>query len=336
MDLHMTTTISVTGKRTLHALTALMPTLLAGVAMAQVTPPPGSAPQAPRAGGGPPGMQAPAPEVDRSGDCDSQCLRNHMDKYLAALTKKDPSALEVSPTLRVAENSHAIALGDNAWQTIEKIRPNKAVFTDPFAGQVLMVGTVEMRAAEPFIFAVRLKIEKGRISESETMLTSDKIAGQHFRPDLMNETVKQLDVTIDAGKRMQRNELLKAARIVWQQDAGTPLPNAKTCLHYENWETPLGGAGCRGGTGRADIRNLRIPLVDVEKGVVVNYQLQDEGNPQSRGAPPGEENTKTPIFYYRPLTFNVMQLARIAEGQVQTDQMFMNLQEFNIPSVFRK
>lgn len=303
--------------------------LVTAMAMAQSVPNGGGAPPAP------PGMPAPAPEVDHSKDCDSTCLRAYMDKYLAAVAKHDPSGLEVAPTLRVAENSHPVALGDNAWKTVEKIRPNKVVFTDPFAGQVLAITTVEMRGAEPFIYSVRLKIEKGKIAESESMLTSDKIAGQHFRPDLFDETAKQVDVTIPAGQRMKREELLKAARLVWGVDTGSSLPSSPSCKHYENWETPFGGTPCHGGTGRSN-RNFRIPLIDVEKGIVVNYQLQDEYDPQPRNPPPGEENSKTPIFYYRPLTFYVMQLARIANGQVQTDQLFMNLQELGIASAFRR
>ncbi|MGC3980402.1 MAG: hypothetical protein QM808_03995 [Steroidobacteraceae bacterium] len=321
--------------RSMYVLPAL---LSGGLAMAQSAPSTGAPNAGPPPGGqqaGPPGMMAAVPEVDRSKDCDSACLRSHMDKYMAAMAKKDPATLEVTPAVRVAENSHALSLGDNAWLAIEKYSTNKVVFTDPFAGQVLLLTTVEMRAAEPFIYAVRLKIEKNRIAESEAMLTSDKIAGQHFRPDLMAETSKSLDVTIPAAKRTSRAELLKAARITWGLDAGAAIPNAKTCMHYENWETPLGGSPCRGGLGR-DSRNVRIPLVDVEKGVVVNYQLQDAYDPQPRPAPPNEANGKTPIFYYRPLTFYVMQLARIAEGQVQSDQMFMNLQEIGITSPFRR
>jgi len=285
----------------------------------------------------PPGQPTAAPEVDHSSECDRNCLRQHMDSYLAAVLEHDPSSLEVNPSLRVGENSYAVALGDNAWQTILKIHPYKLVLTDPFAGQVLMITTVEMRSAEPFIYVVRLKIENNRISESESMLTSERNAGQHFRPDLLEESSRLLDQNLPPAQQMSRYELLQAARTNWGLESGTALPLADSCLHYENWEAALNGAiPCNRGLGRQITRNLRIPLVDTEKGVVLNFQLQDEDNPVVRPAPPGEVDGKTPVFYYRQLTFYVMQMTRIADSEIQTEQLFMSLQDLGVRTVFRQ
>jgi len=285
----------------------------------------------------PPGLPAAVTAVDHSQECDRDCLLQHMDRYLAAVLQHDPSSLEVNPSLRVGENSYAVALGDNAWQTILKIHPYRLVLTDPFAGQVLMITTVEMRSAEPFIYVVRLKIENNRISESESMLTSERNAGQHFRSDLLEESSKLLDQNLPPAQRMSRSELLQAARINWGLESGTALPLADSCLHYENWEAGLNGTiPCNRGLGRQMTRNLRIPLVDTEKGVVVNFQLQDEDNPVVRPPPPGEVEGKTPVFYYRQLTFNVMQMTRIANNEVTTEQLFMNLQDLGVRTVFRQ
>lgn len=312
--------------------------LLSDRVMAQGAPPanggvapPGSGMQAGGPGAPPPGAPGMTvePEVDHSKECNSQCLRTFADQYLAALAANDISMLKVNPNLRVSENSHAIALGDNSWKTIQKIRPEKLVFTDPFAGQVLIMSTAEMGAAEPFMYSVRLKVEGGKLSESETMIASQRNAGMHFRPDLLTEAATVLDATVSANQRMARADLLKAARIAWGQDAGTALPVAKTCQRYENWEA--GAEPCRaGGAARAGARNSRIPLVDVEKGVVVNYQLQDSPNPGGRR----ESNSATPVFYYQPLTFYVMQLAKISGGEIQGSGVFMSLQELYVGGVF--
>ena len=296
--------------------------LLAGTAWAQQTP------------GTPPGTPAPVPEVDHSRDCDRDCLVRYIDKYLAAWAAHDPSALEVTPTLRVAENTHAVALGDNTWQTIVRLRPERIVFADPFAGQVIAVGTLEMRGKEPFIYTVRLRIEKNRIAESETMVTSDKIAGQHFRPDLINDSVAKL-ADLPANARASRAELLQSALAIWGQGTSAAFPRTDTCMHYENFESPDGQSPCRGGPGR-NARELRVPLVDVVKGVVIRYQLEDFTDPQPRTPPPNEADAKTPIFYYWPLTFQVMQLARVSGGRFDMDEMFMNIQPYGTPTVFRR
>lgn len=316
--------------------TLLLASLGAGSAWAQGAPSGG--PQAP--GGAPPpdmpppGM--PAPEVDRSADCDSGCLRNEMDRYLAAWAARDPAALQVTPTLRATENGHAVALGDNAWKTIVRLRPQKIVFTDPVTGQVMALGVLEMRAAEPFIYSVRLKMEKGRIAESETMVTSDKISGQHFRPDLLDKGALLLDA-VPAKERLSRAELIKAARVVWGLDAGTPPPTAENCQHYENFEkVTAGNVRCRAGAGPVPARGRRIPLVDVEKGVVVKYQLEDVNDPPVRNPTPGEPESRTPVFYQQQLSFYHLQLAKFADGKYQADALFMNIQPHGLPVVFRR
>lgn len=327
----MTKTSSV---RRRHTVAIWASALLSGMALAQGPAVTSAAGPGQGSGAGlPPGVSPPAQDVDHSSDCSSDCLRSSMDRYLAAWAAHDPSSLQVTPTLRVAENGHAVALGDNVWKTIVRLGPQKVVFTDPFAGQVMAIGTLEMRAHEPFIYSVRLKIDKGRIAESETMVTSDKIAGQHFRPDLIGESVAKLG-DVPANQRLSRMDLMKQARLIWGLDQGTALPQADSCLHYENFESPMGGSRCRGGPGR-EARERRIPLVDVEKGVVVKYQLEDFTDPQPRDPPPGETDTKTPIFYYWPLTFLNLQLAKVADGKFQSDEVFMNIQQYGISTVFR-
>lgn len=302
--------------------------IVTGLAWAQGAPPAGGAP------GGPGPGQAAAPEVDHSKECDSACLRNHAEKYMAAYAKHDPSSLEVNPTLRAGENSHAVALGDNTWNTARRILPEKVVLTDPFAGQVLVLGVLEMRGAEPFIYSVRLKIENNKISESEIMAVSERTGGVHFRPDLMSKNYEKLNSALPAAQRMSRADLLKAARITWGLEAGAQPARATDCFHYENWESPDGGSGCRGG-GR-NPRAIRVPLVDVEKGVVVSYLLEDFTSPQTGNGPPSEANSKLPVFYIEPMTFYVMKTAKFIGGQFAMDSMFMSAQEHGVSTVFRR
>lgn len=308
--------------------------LLTSLAWAQGAPPAGGPPGPGGGPGGPPPGQAVVPEVDHSKECDRQCLRKHIEKYMAAYAKHDPSALEVNPTLRASENSHAVALGDNTWNRALRFGPDKVTFTDPFAGQVVTMGVLEMRAAEPFIYSVRLKIEHDKISESEIMVFSERTAGVHFRPDLISKSAPQLDAALPAAQQMSRSDLLKAARVTWGLDAGAQLPRATNCYHYENWESPDGGSGCRGG-GR-NPRAVRVPLVDVEKGVVVSYVLEDFSAPSTSNGPPSEANSKLPVFYYEPLTFYQMKLAKFGGGQLMMDSVFMTAREHGLAPVFRQ
>ena len=286
----------------------------------------------------PAGMQQ-TQEVDRSADCNRACLRQHADRYLKALAANNPGSLEVTPTFQAAENSHPVVLGVNIWNTVQAIRPQRMYFTDPYAGQVLVLGVLEMHANQPFIYAIRLKVEGGRLSEAETMVTSERIAGQHFRPDLFADSVPLLDSTLPQDQRRSRSELLAIARVQLSYQAGTPPAVSGDCRHFENLDTDFSfncrrvdGSG-QSGPAFAESRNERTPLVDTEKGIVVGYALEDVARPQSRTPPEGE---KTPVFYYTPLTFYVIRLAKFTGDEYHMDGTFMNLQELGAPVVFTK
>jgi len=274
-----------------------------------------------------------AAAVDRSADCDRQCLLGFADRYLQALEMDDLSLLEVTNDLRVSENSHHISLGDNSWKTIRKVRPNSMVLADPYSGQVLILATVEMGGGEPFIYSTRLMVEKDKIAEVEIMIASERNAGVHFRPDLMDAATAVFDKNLAANERLSRSDLLKAARISWGQDEGTAPAVASDCLRYENWEA--GAEPCRaGGGGGRQGRNYRIPLVDTEKGIVVSYQLQDSANPMGSRAGGGPDS-ETPPFYYTPLTFYVMTMTKIDKDEVLSNALFMSLQELYVGTVFQ-
>jgi len=310
---------------------------LIATATSVLAQPPGNAGGPPPEGMQPPGMQQ-ASEVDRSKDCDRSCLRKHADQYLTALAANDPSGLEVTQNFQHAENSHPVALGANSWKTVQAVLPERIYFTDPFAGQVLVLGTLEMNANQPFIYAVRLKVEEGKLAESEMMVTSDRIAGQHFRPDLFDESAPILDSVLPLDQRRTREQLLTMANVQWNRQPGTPPKIAKGCSHYENWESPnfpcqaVNGSSVTG-PSFLESRHQRAPLIDTEKGVVVGYELQDVVNPQPRTPPEGE---RTPVFYYTPLTFYLLQVAKFTGDEFRMDSMFMNLQELGVPALFAK
>lgn len=289
--------------------------------------------QGPGPGAGPGPGQAAVPDVDHSSECDSNCLRTHMERYLAAYLKHDPSSLQVNPTLRASENSRAVALGDDSWNQVKRLLPEKVVLTDPHAGEVLALGVAEMRAREQFIFSVRLKIEGNRISESEIQTIAERTGGVHFRPDLMAKTWTTLDQSVPVAERASRAELLKSARIAWGLDAGQ-ASRTSDCYHYENWESPDGGSGCRG-AGR-NPRHVRVPLVDVEKGVVVSYSMEDFMSPQSGDGPPTEANSKLPVFYLQPTSLYLLKAAKFTRGEFAMDLWLMQTGEIGTMPVFRR
>lgn len=284
-------------------------------------------------------VAAPKPAEDRSQQCDTRCLTGFADRYLEALVRRDYTGLPVSPNLLVSENGHATRIGDGLWKVIEKLNPGRAYFSDPVAGQVVVVTTLEQSARQPFIFLLRLKIEDRLISEVESMVTADINAAQHFRPDNLIDFDPTTLAVLPAAQRLTRTQLTEVFTHVWY-GLGTlnpALTAADSCIHWENGDR-LSLFKC--GTSQAlrpgglsyTHRAIRRAVIDEERGVIVTYVLKDTA-PYLNPNPPDYE--RTPLFYQRPLTLYLVHIGKYQAGnKLLVDQVFMNAQEANMPAVF--
>lgn len=283
-------------------------------------------------------VAAPKPSEDRSKECDANCLTGLADRYLDALVRRDYKGLPVAPNLLVSENGHATRIGEGLWKVLEKLSPGKAYITDPVAGQVLVITTLEESAHQPFIYLLRLKVENKLIAEVESMVTADVNAAQHFRPDnLVNFDATTLAV-LPQEKRLTRAQLIEVFNNSWYGDALNPAITVdESCTHWENGDrlvlfkcapTQQLHPGGLAHTHRA----IRRALVDEERGLVVSYVLKDT-TPYLNPNPPDYE--RTPLFYQRPLTLYLVHIGKYAAGnKLLADQVFMNAQEANMPAVF--
>ncbi|MGC3982459.1 MAG: hypothetical protein QM808_14510 [Steroidobacteraceae bacterium] len=330
----------------LYASTALMMVLLAmpSLAMSAVLTPPLQAttgserlPGAADNKSGP--IAAAKPAEDRSKDCDAKCLTGLAERYLDALVRRDYKGLPVSPNLLVAENGHATRIGDGLWKVIEKLDAGKAYFTDPVAGQIVVVTTLEESAHQPFIFILRLKVEDRLIAEVESMVTADVNAAQHFRPDNLAEFDPITLAVLPKEQRLTRAQLTDVFNNVWY-DSGklTPaLTAADSCIHWENgdrlalFKCGASQAFKPGGLSYTH-RAVRRSVIDEERGVIITFVLKDT-TPYLNPNPPDYE--RTPLFYQRPLTLYLMHIGKYQAGnKLLVDQAFMNAQEANMPAVF--
>ncbi len=75
-----------------------------------------------------PAMKAP--------DCDRECLRGFMTKYLDAVIAHDPKGLPVSPKARFTENTVDTKLGEGIWKTASKLTPYRLDIIDVRQGVI--------------------------------------------------------------------------------------------------------------------------------------------------------------------------------------------------------
>jgi hypothetical protein len=219
---------------------------------------------------------------DGSQACDRQCLIKFMDQYVDHLVKHDPAGLPVAPNANIRENTSPVKLGDGAWKEVTGIKARQE-FADPQTGNVVFRGAVDVGATLGSM-AIRLKIVKGKITESETVLNAGK---GPFDPDYLLEPDALFDSPVPVGRRSTREQMIKVADNYFEA-IGTHNPSiasfAKRCERFESGRRMTnnphaisdesGAESC--GESLVNLKGeqtiqRRYPLVDVERGIVIGY-----------------------------------------------------------------
>ncbi len=109
-----------------------------------------------------------APAVQAQ-SCNDQCLKGFLHQYLMQLPKHDPDALPLASHVQAQENTMPVPLGEGSWKNVTAVLPGLE-FADPVSHQVVYAGGVR-RGDVLGTFFVRLKVEGGKITESEIITT---------------------------------------------------------------------------------------------------------------------------------------------------------------------
>ena len=295
------------------------------------------------------GAAAAMSAVPKDRVCDRACLYKFLDQYLAALRDKDPNRLPWARTARTSENNVELTIGDGLWGTISGMGDYKLRFADPATGQVGFFGAVQEHGPlSPY--ALRLKIEDGRIVEAETSVRRKADEGnfmadpQFFDKPILNEIVPEQE-------RQPRERLISIADGYFdtlQLNDGTLFTQFEdTCNRVENGVLTTNnpelvklsftlGLGCAEqftlGNFLFDdrLRARRYPLVDVERGLVWagtfidhsgrlgTYKLTDGRVVESR--------------YRRPHSYYLIELFKIRNNKIQQiEAVFMSV-PYHMPS----
>ena len=237
-------------------------------------------------------------------ECDSTCLTNMADQYVAAMVSHDPSGLPLAPGYKYTENTAAIRLGDGLWVgASEGPTTFKIYAADPVSKQVGLY-CVMKEFNKPIIFALRLKVEQGKITEIEHIVVRDvRPAGM---PNLVTPRPGLVE-TIPAAQRVSRDEMFRIADSYFdsiEQSNGDLAPYADDCVRHENGmqtttnktpsPTPLDAAAGPGAGGAmakllalgchdsmnthglsyiTKIRPRRLIIIDEERGLVFGLPM---------------------------------------------------------------
>jgi hypothetical protein len=212
-----------------------------------------------------------------SGACDRACLEGFVDKYLDALIAHNPKLVPIARNAKFTENGVRLEVGDAQWKTVTGKGPYRLFVTDTEASQVAFIGTVreEARGPEgtPTAIALRLKVEKGQITEIESLMvrsTAAQAGGRGGAPaaagapaftgaapnmDRLGTPNHLFTETVPPAERMSRDDLIKIANMYFsgmeKNDGKGDYPFTDDCNRIENGSLTT-NVPPRGGQQRPD------------------------------------------------------------------------------------
>ena len=231
------------------------------------------------------------------GGCDQACLERIGDSYRAAYVKHDPKLVAFAPQVRYTENGVNLTFPDGSWDVVtEEIGPS-LTFSDPTTGGI-GIYTAIMIGETPAFLAVRLKVERGQITQIEHLLSTKRAVSGPPTPfgdvrHLIHDPL--MSEVLTAPERRPRAELIHVAdgyfATLARNDGTLRTAFSPQCHRIENgMETAKNGCdvGFRLGVYRFNERVRREPILVDEarglvmfrvfidhKGTVIDYKLTD-------------------------------------------------------------
>jgi len=209
----------------------------------------------------------------QAAECDRDCLRGMITKYVEALVAHAPQSLPLAPNVRFTEDSRALALGEGAWKTVTRAGSFRQDYLDVRRG--IAASHVELyEEGAQLQYSVVLRIDDQKITGVETLINR-VTATSKFQPDSLGKPLPKMNDPVPGNKRMSRAELIRVAltypeglRIGSFADA---TPFAKDAYRVENGVF-IAGEGCP----RANCPGLYTQRVILHPNVIASVAAVDE------------------------------------------------------------
>lgn len=238
-------------------------------------------------------------------------LVNLMDQYLAALVNHDPGSVPLAENVKLVQNTKPIPIGEGLWKTASKLPGDFKIYVaDPAGERIGFMGVMESDG-KPVYLGARLKLENGKITEIDHMVSSasSPMAGNAV-PEGLKQPRPALVEKLPESEKTPRDRMLKAALSYYdslEQNSGSAAPFANECQRNENGmttannQTPQMGDGTATSAGGmltflkmtcaqqmdtgmwryiTDINQLRPAAIDEEMGLVMVFSVfNHDGEP---------------------------------------------------------
>ncbi len=227
---------------------------------------------------------------------DSFCTRDNLkglaNRYFESIAAHDPSKMPLAANVKYTENGVEIKPGEGLWKTAGKVLMTRHLIDTYKCGthtQAVIDEKNEEGTFRPILLGVRLQYENEKITGIEAIIAREKEFAMEMSPEGGAKSVlatkdQDWEGILPVGERSSRLAMIAAADDYFDMFAAEPIygtPFAKPCHRWENgFQTTKGGSfgGKDYEPGDCSPKGLvikhnprRIPLVDVEAGIVVAY-----------------------------------------------------------------
>jgi hypothetical protein len=175
--------------------------------------------------------------------CDRACLSRITDQYLQAVIKHDPAAAPLAKGFRATENAVEVPAGQGLWATATGLGSLQRRYFDTAEGQAVYYGLVD-EAGGPALVALRLKVDKRRITQAEAVIARKGERLYNLEGALRN--APPADTPVPAPARLSRAALIATVNDYFdamQNHDGARTRHRPGCVRVES------GSGGQPATG---------------------------------------------------------------------------------------
>jgi hypothetical protein len=222
-----------------------------------------------------------AQRPDAAQNCDRECLRGMLTRYLNALVAHDPKTLPLAANARFTQDTVEMPLGEGLWKpaagggnlTLGTFRQD---IIDVRAG-VAGTHVVMQESGAPILYQVRLKVASGKISEIDTTTVRNQVEGMIYHPEVLKTASPAMNITPEPAQRNTREEMTRLALLY---PGGLKVGSfvkvdaqfAPDAYRLENGQL-MAGPGCTFMAGCTNIREQRLPTL---AGIIARVAAVDE------------------------------------------------------------
>ncbi|MEY2942087.1 MAG: hypothetical protein RLY97_101 [Pseudomonadota bacterium] len=256
-----------------------------------------------------------------------------LDSYLAALSRRDATAVRWADGCQTSENNVMLDVGDGLWGTIDRLGDYQLRFADSQTGEVGYFGVCHEHTEES-AFTLRLKVNAaGEVAEAETIVVRQSDSGIKFlNPRYWDKPILNANVA-QTTPRADMIALADGYFSTLQQNDGTlhtrfhpdcdRVENGVQTTHNPEFAyiVPVAALGCddqfRMGNYRYDdrLRGRRFPLVDEARGLVLAFGFIDHCGRLAEYQLTDGRTVQSPIRY--PHSFYLAELFKIEDGMIR-------------------